>query len=88
MWSERGRRVAQRDALYSVVGSVGRTMLEGLPDVWGIIMRWYWGVSMMTVARPLSAGSMVMFGVFLRSLRALASSLVMLEVVGLGWLRM
>jgi hypothetical protein len=63
-------------------------MLEGLPDVWGIIMRWYWGVSMMTVARPLSAGSKVMFAVCLRSFRALASFLVMLEVVGLGWLSM
>ena len=51
-------------------------------------MRWYWGVFMMTVALPLSAGSMVMSGVLLRSLRALASSLVMLEVVGLGWLSM
>jgi hypothetical protein len=49
-------------------------------------MRWYWGVFMMTVALPLSAGSMVMSGVLFRSLRALASSLVMLEVVGLGWL--
>jgi hypothetical protein len=43
---------------------------------------------MMTVALPLSAGSMVMSGAFLRSLKALASSLVMLDVVGLGWLKM
>jgi hypothetical protein len=30
MWSERRRRVALRDALYSLVGSVGRMMLAGL----------------------------------------------------------
>jgi hypothetical protein len=36
---ERGLRVAERDALYSVVGSVGRMMLEGFLDVWGIILR-------------------------------------------------
>jgi hypothetical protein len=48
--------VAERDALYSVVRSVGRMMLEGFPDVWGIIMWWYWEVSMTMVALPLSAG--------------------------------
>jgi hypothetical protein len=74
--------VAEKDALYSVVGSVGLMMLEGFPDVWDIIMLWYWEVSMMTVALPLSAGSMVMSGVFFRSCRALASSLVMLWVWG------
>ena len=88
MRSERGRRVSMRDALYSVVGSVGRMRLDGFPDVCGSILRWYWEVSMMTVARPLSAGKMVMSGVFRRSVMALASSGVMLEVEALGWLRM
>jgi hypothetical protein len=77
-----------RESLYSLVGSVGSTRLDGLPDVWGIILRWYWVVSMMTVARPLSVGKMVILGIFRRSVMAWASSGVMLEGEVFGWVRM
>ena len=69
-----GWRVAIRDFLYSLVGSVGRRRLEGLPVVWGTIFLTYWWVSMTTAARPLSAGKIVMSGILRRCLRALVSS--------------
>jgi hypothetical protein len=83
-----GRRVLMRDSLYSLVGSVGSIRLEGLSDVCGSVLRWYCAVSIMTVAHPLSAGKMVMLGIFLRSLMARASSGVMLEGEIFGWERM
>jgi hypothetical protein len=43
---------------------------------------------MTTVAHPLSAGKMVMSGIFQRSVMVRASSGVMLEGDVLGWLRM